>query len=65
MSFISIEFALTLQYRERHEHKIFLTLLKSVPGLEERLVTGSDDEAGIVAELVSCASIQSAFFFDR
>ena len=47
-------FVLTLWCRERYEHKIFLTLLESVPGLEEQLVNGSDKEAGIIAELVSC-----------
>lgn len=39
-------------FRERREHAIFQELLKSIPGLEERLVTGSDDEVMIVAELV-------------
>jgi hypothetical protein len=40
-------------FRERQEHKIFKELLNGVPGLEERLMTGSGDEVGIVAELVS------------
>ena len=39
-------------FRERREHKIFKELLNGVPGLEERLMTGSGDEVGIVAELV-------------
>ena len=38
--------------RERREHKVYLTLLQSVPGLEERLLTGSDEELLIIAELV-------------
>jgi hypothetical protein len=38
--------------RERREHNVFRALLKSVPGLEERLMTGSEEEMGIVAELV-------------
>jgi hypothetical protein len=39
-------------FRERREHKIFEALLKGVPGLEERLITGSEDEVAVVAELV-------------
>ncbi|KAG2114455.1 hypothetical protein BD769DRAFT_1363829, partial [Suillus cothurnatus] len=38
---------------ERHEHCIFQELLKSVAGLEERLMQGGDDEVDIVAELAS------------
>lgn len=41
------------KYRERREHKIFLALLQSVVGLEERLLTGSEEETGFIAELVS------------
>lgn len=44
------------RHREAREHKIFLTLLQSFSGLEERLLTGSDEELGIVAELVCPAS---------
>ena len=39
--------------RERREHRIFQELLKGIPGLEERLMTGSEDEVVVVAELVS------------
>jgi hypothetical protein len=39
--------------RERREHRIFQELLKSVAGLEERLMQGGDDEVDIVAELAS------------
>ena len=38
--------------RERRENKVYLTLLQSVPGLEEQLLTGSDEELVIIAELV-------------
>jgi hypothetical protein len=38
--------------RERREHHIFRALLNTVPGLEERIMTGSEDEVTIVAELV-------------
>ncbi|EDR01144.1 uncharacterized protein LACBIDRAFT_312466 [Laccaria bicolor S238N-H82] len=37
---------------ERREHKIFLALLQSVVGLEERLLTGSEEETGFIAELL-------------
>jgi hypothetical protein len=40
-------------HRQRREHRVFRTLLHMVPGLEERLIAGSDDEAVVVAELVS------------
>jgi hypothetical protein len=38
--------------RERREHRIFQLLLQSVPGLEARLLEGSDEEVVHVAELV-------------
>jgi hypothetical protein len=38
--------------RERREHKVYQALLASIPGLEERLMTGSEEEVGSVAELV-------------
>ena len=40
------------QPRERREHKIFIVLLQSVAGLEERLLTGSEEETGFIAELI-------------
>ena len=40
-------------FRERWEHRVFEELLRSVPGLEERLLHGSEEEVDIVAELVS------------
>ncbi len=40
--------------RERREHTIFLSLLKSVPGLEEKLMNAdSEDEIYNIAALVS------------
>jgi hypothetical protein len=39
--------------RERREHRVFQELLKSVAGLEERLMQGGDSEVDVVAELVS------------
>ncbi|KAG2145514.1 hypothetical protein BD769DRAFT_1625224 [Suillus cothurnatus] len=38
---------------ERREHRIFQELLKSVAGLEERLMQGGDDKVDIVAELLT------------
>ena len=38
--------------RERREHCIYTELLNTVPGLEERLVTRTEDEIVVVAELV-------------
>ena len=48
-------------FRERREQKIFQALLTSVPGLEERLKTGSEDEVAIVAELVSSLYIAQLY----
>lgn len=42
-----------LHPRERREHRVFQQLLLSVPGLEARLMDGSDEDVGHVAELVS------------
>jgi hypothetical protein len=39
--------------RERREHGVFQKLLQMVPGLEERLLTGSEEETIFVADLVS------------
>lgn len=40
-------------YRQRREHRVFEKLLGMIPGLEERLVNGSDTEVLEVAEHVS------------
>ena len=47
--------------RERREHRVFDKLLQMVPGLEERLLTGSEEEITFVAELVS---LRSSFVID-
>lgn len=39
--------------RERREHCVFTHLLQMIPELEERLMSGSDEEVLHVAELVS------------
>jgi hypothetical protein len=50
-------------FRQRREHRVFQALLQMVPGLEERLVEGSDDEVVAIAETVSygCIAIQMLY----
>jgi hypothetical protein len=43
---------LPLNFRERREHRVFRTLLNMVPGLEERLVQGTEEEVRMIADLV-------------
>jgi hypothetical protein len=42
-----------LIYRERHKHRVFGVLLQMVPGLEERLMDGTEEDVVFVAEMVS------------
>jgi hypothetical protein len=44
---------LSYLYRELREHRVFLTLLHMIPGLEDRLRAASAEETRIVADLVS------------
>jgi hypothetical protein len=39
-------------FRERREHAVFKKLLQSVPGLEERLMVGSDEEIQHITDMV-------------
>jgi hypothetical protein len=39
--------------RERREHRVFTKLLHMVPGLEERLVSSSEEEVVFIANMVS------------
>jgi len=39
-------------FRERRKHRVFAELLQMVPGLEERLVQGDDNDILVVADLV-------------
>ena len=41
-----------LIWRQRREHRVFSALLQMVPGLEERLMEGSEDDVVAIAELV-------------
>jgi hypothetical protein len=44
--------------RERREHRVFTKLLQMVPGLEERLVSSSEEEVVFIADMVSiCQSV--------
>jgi hypothetical protein len=43
---------LPLNFRERREHRVFRTLLNMVPGLEECLVQGTEEEVRMIADLV-------------
>jgi hypothetical protein len=45
-------FHLIAYMRERREHRIFRILLDMVPGLEDRLMGGSDDNVTHISELV-------------
>jgi hypothetical protein len=38
--------------RERREHRIFQLLLQMIPGLEDRLLNGSEENVTHIAELV-------------
>ena len=44
--------------RERREHRVFKQLLQSIPGLEERLVKGSEEDIVLVADVVFTLSQQ-------
>jgi hypothetical protein len=39
--------------RERREHRVFTKLLQMVPGLEERLMSSSEEEVVFIADMVS------------
>jgi hypothetical protein len=56
---ICMPFALTfLSFsRERREHRIFQTLLQMVPGLENRIMSCSEEEVRLVADLVCIPNV--------
>jgi hypothetical protein len=41
-------------YRQRREHGVFRMLLQMVPGLEDRLIEGSEEDILSIAVMVSC-----------
>ena len=45
--------------RERREHRVFQQLLQIVPGLEDRIMEGSDKEVAHIADLVCITSYPS------
>lgn len=47
----------SLARRERHEFRVFKDLLRMVPGLEERLIEGNEEDAQRIAESVSAVSV--------
>jgi hypothetical protein len=55
LPFSSGDFSKTSPSRERREHRIYQHLLRMVPGLEERLMEGSNEDIVHVSELV-CSS---------
>jgi hypothetical protein len=62
--FILIDIMLINQsvMRERREHRIFKQLLMMIPGLEERLLDGSDETIMHIGELVSRIRIHKNFW---
>ena len=42
----------TLYNRQRREHRVFEALLMMIPGLEERLMNGSEEDTVGIAEMV-------------
>jgi hypothetical protein len=70
-SFVLFSFPGPLTYqlaRERREHRVFTRLLDMVPGLEERLLEGSEEGVVHIAELVRCIRLfvllpSSLFYF--
>jgi len=46
---------------ERREHRVFDTLLKSIPNLEERLMVSSEEEIAMIADLASADLTFSPF----
>jgi hypothetical protein len=48
--------------RERREHQVFRTLLQMIPGMEDRLMEGSEEDIVHIAELV-CNSGASCVHF--
>jgi hypothetical protein len=43
----------TYSHRERREHRVFRQMLQAIPGLEARLMGGSEEEVVFIADLVS------------
>jgi hypothetical protein len=39
--------------RDQREHRVYKQLLRMAPGLEERILTGSDEDVNHVVDMVS------------
>jgi hypothetical protein len=48
----AIGLGLLISFRDRNEHRIFKQLLQLVPGLQERLFAGNEEELVHIADLV-------------
>ena len=53
---------MVIMLRERREYRVYRSLLCMIPGLEERLVNGSDEETRMVADLV-CTECRGLLYF--
>jgi hypothetical protein len=49
--------------RERREHRVFRLLLQMVPGMEDRLMEGSEEDTLHIAELVCNYGVSSHMHF--
>ncbi|KAL6305925.1 hypothetical protein BKA93DRAFT_730341 [Sparassis latifolia] len=52
-------FSLIGDDRERREHRVFTMLLQSIPGLEERLMSSSEEEVAIVSSLIQKGAVSA------
>jgi hypothetical protein len=51
--------------RQRREYQVFTTLLQMIPGLEDRLVEGSEEGVVQIADLVRFTSILERELLDH
>ena len=57
---IAPSYSTLLSSREQREHRVFCALLKSIPGLEERLMSASSEEdIQSIAAMVSPSTTQA------
>lgn len=55
----------SIYYRQRREHAVFGILLQTVPGLEDRLMEGTDDDVQSIAEMVRYKCNWSILLFTK
>ena len=51
-SSLCVSHCLPSPFRERREHRVFKELIRIVPGLEERFMRSSEEEIGMISDLV-------------